>query len=264
MNMVTFTQSALVLIREGAEALLIIAALAAYLNRTGVPEKTRILYWGAGLAVGLSIFTAIVFVQFFDGGHSDLVEGVSLLLAAAILLYVSGWLFTKRDAEQWQGYLQDKTEQAIGSRGLWALGAVAFFAVFREGAETILFLHALAINGNGWSFSLLSGVLAGSVFLVAIYFAVRKLALRLPLKPFFIGTAVFLYALAVLFAGQGIQEFQEMGWISFSELSFIPGWLAELGVNPSMEGFSVQALLILAVPLAIAFEAKRRPASSEA
>ncbi|MDH5750403.1 MAG: FTR1 family protein [Rhodospirillales bacterium] len=263
MNTVTFTESALILIREGAEALLIIAALAAYLNRTGLTEKIRVLYWGAGWALVASGITAVIFEYFFGGNHNDLLESVTMLLAAGVLVYVSGWLFFKRDAANWQKYLHDKVGNAVSNTNMWALGSVAFLAVYREGAETILFLQATAIKGGGWTPSLIAGLLAGAAVLLAVFLAVRKLALRLPFKPFFIATAAFLYVLALLFTGQGILEFQEMGWVSLTELSAVPGWLVDIGVNPTVESVTVQVLMILAVPLTIVYE-QRRLAASEA
>jgi high-affinity iron transporter len=251
---VTLVKTAVVIMREGAEALLIIAALAAYLGRVGAEGKVRVLYWGSGLAIAASATAAWMFWLFFDGGHSDLLEGVVMLLAAGVLIYVSGWLFAKRDAAAWQGYIKGRVEAAIGTGGMLALGAAAFLAVFREGAETILFLYALASEGSGAQAAtaggIAGGILLGGGVLVAAFLGVRKLALRLPLKPFFTGTAVLLYGLAVLFIGPALIEFQEMEWLPYDSAP-VPEWLVGIGVSDTFEGLAIQLALLAAVPIAL-------------
>jgi high-affinity iron transporter len=86
-----FLQAAGILIREGLEAILVIAALAVYLIKVGANARLPALYGGAGVAVLASIGTAWVFERFFGGAHDDLMEGVIILVAAALMLYVSGW-----------------------------------------------------------------------------------------------------------------------------------------------------------------------------
>lgn len=260
MDFTQFTQAALILLREGAEALLIIAALSAWLVRAGAPEKVRVLYGGAGAAVLASFAAAWIFVAWFGGAHSDLMESVVLLVAAGVLIWVSGWLFARRDAAVWTAYLRDRMDRSLGRGGVLTLGFAAFLAVFREGAETILFLQAIALDGDGWSLSLAAGVAAGLGAVVAAYLAVRKLAIRIPLRPFFIGTAALLYLMAVLFVGQAIVEFQEMQWLPYNDMP-VPQWLADVGVSDSREGLFVQMFLLLAVPLALRLSVFRRAAA---
>lgn len=259
MDFSQFTQSTLILLREGAEALLIIAALSAWLVRSGEGEKARVLYAGAGLAVLASFAAAWMFVALFGGGHSDILESVVLLLAAGVLIWVSGWLFARRDVGAWTAYLQNSMGRSLSRGSLLTLGFAAFLAVFREGAETILFLQAIAIDGNGWTLSLLAGIAAGLGAVMVAYLLVRKLAIRLPLKPFFVGTAALLYLMAVLFIGQAVMEFQEMMLLPYSEIA-MPGWLAEIGLSNTQEGLLTQLIMLLAVPLALRLPAFRRRA----
>src|SRR5271154_6298033 len=99
-------QSGAVLLREGLEALLVIAALAAFLIRAGVPEKVKSLYIGAGLAIVASIGAAVVFELFFEGEHNDFVEAGVMVVAAALMLYMSGWMFLKQDPKAWLAALR--------------------------------------------------------------------------------------------------------------------------------------------------------------
>jgi high-affinity iron transporter len=267
MMSVTLAKTTLIILREGAEALLIVAALAAYLGRIGAEGKIKVLYWGATLAIAASAFAAWMFWLFFDGGHSDLLEGVVMLLAAGVLIYVSGWLFAKRDAAAWQGYIKGRVESAVGAGSLFALGMAAFLAVFREGAETILFLYALVSESAGAQASaaggIAGGILIGGGILVAAFIAVRKLALRLPLKPFFTGTAILLYGMAVLFIGPALLEFQEMAWLPYDSAP-VPEWLIDVGVSDTFEGLAVQVALIALIPLALKFIPAMRAHTAQA
>lgn len=264
MSGVIVSQSAFILLREGAEALLVIAALAAYLSRSGSPEKTRVLYWGAGLAVLASFVVAYIFSVFYDGGHNDVVEGATMLLAALVMIYVSGWLFARRDAAAWQAYLRSRVDSAIETTsGVAPLGLVAFLAVFREGAETILFLQALAGGQDGTWSAVLTGVAGGSLGLAVIFFAVRSLAIRLPLKPFFTVTAALLYLLAVSFVGKGVVEFQELAWLPITDVA-TPAWLAALGIGNTWETLGPQLVLLALVPVALSLPMMRVGRRAEA
>src|SRR5690606_28512736 len=117
--------------------------------------------------------------------HDDLTEGLIMAAAALLLLYVSGWLWARRDPAAWQRYLQTQADRALAADGPLLLAGIAFLAVFREGAETILFLHAVVAGENGAGPAMLAGLGLAAVALVAIYWAMTRLALRLPLRPVF-------------------------------------------------------------------------------
>ena len=90
-----FIQAAIILLREGLEAMLVIAALAGYLKKVGSAHRIGALYGGALAAVGASLIAAWLFAVLNSGEHSDVLEGVIILIAAALMLYVSGWLMVK-------------------------------------------------------------------------------------------------------------------------------------------------------------------------
>ena len=146
-----FIQAAIILLREGLEAMLVIAALAGYLTKAGAGHRIQALYGGALAAVGASVIAAWLFAVLNSGEHSDVLEGIIILVAAALMLYVSGWLMVKQDPRGWQDYLAHKADHALSQDTVWAVGALAFLAVFREGAETVLFINALAKTEGGWS-----------------------------------------------------------------------------------------------------------------
>jgi high-affinity iron transporter len=241
-------QSGSILLREGLEALLVIAALAAFLTRAGVPEKVRSLYIGAGLAILASLGAAVVFEVFFGGEHNDFMEAGVMVVAAVLMLYMSGWMYLKQDPKAWMSELRRSAERALDSGTTISLGAIAFLAVFREGGETVLFLHALAKSGGGWSFGLIAGLVVAAVCLAAIFYAMQKLALMLPLRPVFLVTSAFLFLMGLRFVGGALQELQEQTVVPYTAAP-IPHWLEQFGVNPTWEALGAQ-LVIVAIAVA--------------
>lgn len=239
-----FVQAAVILLREGLEAMLVIAALAGYLRKVGGGHRIMALYSGALAAVGCSIIAAWLFAVLNSGEHNDIFEAIVILFAAALMLYVSGWLMVKQDPRGWQDFLATKADNALAQDTAWAVGALAFFAVFREGAETILFLVALASTEGGWNAGLIGGICAALAGLVVIFYFLNQVARKIPLRPLFIVTSAFLFVMAIKFIGDAIQELQEQAIVPVTEVKGFPilGWL---GLNATVEALSIQFLIIL-------------------
>ncbi|WP_083530820.1 FTR1 family protein [Methylobacterium sp. AMS5] len=255
----TFVQAFIILFREGLEALLVIAALAAFLRRANAAERIAPVYMGALAAVVASIVMAWVFATFYDGNHSDLFEAGVMLAAAVLLFYMSGWMFLRQDPKAWQADLNRLAERALGAGTMLSLAGIAFLAVFREGAETILFVHTLAKTANGFDAALLGGLAAATLALVAMFVAMQWLALRLPLRPMFVVTSAFLFFMGLRMVGQAFQELQEQALIPFTT-DGVPAFVSEWGLsNGSWEALGTQ-LAILAVAAAAALVSLRRKA----
>ena len=235
-------QSGSILLREGLEAMLIISALAGFLQRAGAQDALRWLYAWALAALAFSLAGAVIFALFFDGAHDDRVEAVVMTLAAGLMLYMSGWLFLKQDPRAFQAELRHSADRAISHGALVSLGLIAFFAVFREGAETVLFLHALAQTAGGWSAGLLGGLAAAALALAALYVAMQWFALRLPLRPVFLVTSALLFVMGLKFIGAALQEVQEMQWLAMTPVH-LPDFLTDLGFNASREALVAQGLV---------------------
>ncbi|GJD59701.1 FTR1 family protein [Methylobacterium dankookense] len=240
----TFVQAFTILFREGLEALLIIAALAAFLRRAGAADKITPVYAGAGAAVVASLGMAWVFETYFDGNHNDLFEAAVMLAAAVLMFYMSGWLFVRQDPKAWQADLNRLAERALGASTVLSLAGIAFLAVFREGAETILFLHALAKSNSGFDGSLFAGLGVAALALAAMFVAMQWLALRLPLRPMFVITSAFLFVMGLKLVGEAFQEFQEQTIIPFHDEG-VPGFVSSIGFNGSWEALGTQAALAL-------------------
>ena len=256
----TFVQAAIILLREGLEALLVIAALAAYLGKVGAHDRLPAFYTGAAFAVLASLGAAWAFEVFNNGAHSDILEGVVIFLAAALMLYVSGWLLVRQDPRAWQGFLKSKADMALAKRTGIAVAVLAFLAVFREGAETVLFIHALAKTSGGFGAELFAGLAAAALALVVLFFVINAVARRLPLRPMFLATSAFLFFMAIKFIGEAIQEFQEQQLIGYTEFSGST-WLSVIGFNPTIEALALQfAVIALAIVTFIALDRRGRQA----
>ncbi|HEX6001340.1 MAG TPA: FTR1 family protein [Hyphomicrobiaceae bacterium] len=251
----SFIEALTVVLREGLEAILVLAALAAYLASAGAGHRLKALWSGAALALLVSIGAAWVFERYYNGAHNDIVEGVIIFIAAALMLYVSGWLFLKQDPAAWKAHLDRHAERALSAGSAYLIGALSFLAVSREGAETILFLHVLAKSSGGWTAPLVSGGAAAVLALAALFWIIVKTTRRLPLRGVFLATSFFLFVMGVKFVGEGLQELQEQAVIPFD---IAPGadLLMALGLNPTWEAIAAQAAVIILAALSLTVAAR--------
>jgi high-affinity iron transporter len=259
-----FVASFFLLVREGFEAILIVAALMTFLAKAGAPERRRDVARGAWLAVGASLITwALVELLFkVTPGQREMVEGGTMLLAAAVLFYVSYWLLSKIEAAKWTAFVRGKMQSALSSGSGMALTAVAFLAVYREGFETILFYKALFTSAGASGVSVVGGIAAGSVGLVAVYLLINQLGLRVAMKPFFAVTGVMLYYMAFVFAGKGIAELQEARIIPLTVIEGAPR-IPVLGIYPTVESLVVQGLLLALALVAAGWALRPKPSAPE-
>ncbi|MDQ1258565.1 MAG: high-affinity iron transporter, partial [Pseudomonadota bacterium] len=230
----TLIQSLLILLREGIEAMLVVGALATYLRRAGGADRVWVIHAGVGAAVLLSLLTSWALLGWLQAlsASRTVVEGVSLVLASGVLFYVSFWLFSKREAQRWQAWIAQQLDSALSRGSTLALGAAAFLAVYREGAETVLFYHALHAAQPTHTSAIAAGLGAGVVALAGVYVLYRHTAVQLPLRTFFGVTAALLYTMAVVFLGQAIVELQAAGWLYSTALAGIPT-VSWLGLAPT-------------------------------
>ncbi|PYP18484.1 MAG: hypothetical protein DMD54_05075, partial [Gemmatimonadetes bacterium] len=263
-----FVASFFLLLREGFEAILIVAALMTFLVKAGAPvQRRRDVARGAWLAVAASLLTWVLVELLFQvtPGQRETIEGATMLLAAVVLFYVSYWLLSKVEAAKWTAFVRGKMETALSSGSGVALTAVAFLAVYREGFETILFYKALfsSAGPSGGSVSVVAGIAAGSVGLVLVYFAINQLGLRVAMKPFFTVTGIMLYYMAFVFAGKGIAELQSAQVISLTVIENAPR-LPVFGIYPTLESLAVQGVLLVLAIVAVIRGWSTRPKPSRA
>jgi high-affinity iron transporter len=236
-----FWFSVLVIVREGFEAAVIIAALLAVLKGRGAVERARWVHagWLSALGVG-----AVVFVlgrKVIAGALNEKIEGYLAFVAAAMLLHAAMWLNAKTTTRQTMGALRVRTRDAVEG-GAIALFGIAFLAMFRESFETAVFLEALSIDAPS---AVAWGAFTGSILLAGLVFAVSRLGLRLPMRALFNASTVALVVTAVMLLGQGIHSFEEVGLLASRPMSFIR--IDFLGVYPDRLGLLAQLSLSVLV-----------------
>ncbi|HUO82813.1 MAG TPA: cytochrome c/FTR1 family iron permease [Gammaproteobacteria bacterium] len=243
-----FVSGLLILLREGLEAILLLAAIAMYLKRTGHARGMAFLHvgWVGALAAGLLTWLAALTLIDLSGAQREAVEGFAALLAAAVLLYVGMWLHRHSLAARWQAFLQQRIGRHLSAGTLWGIAGLAFIAVYREVFETLLFYQALWLQAARPG-PLLAGAASASIALAVIAWLVFRIGARLPLRQFFRVNGVLMFALAVIFTGKGVAALQEAGMFPARLVDFPR--IDLLGVYPTVQSLGAQlgCLLIGAV-----------------
>lgn len=253
-------QAFLILIREGLEALLVVAAVIAYLVKSGNKRFAKWIYLGVVAGLAGSGLVAVLFTFLFGGSGpiQEISEGVCALIATLMLLWTSNWMLNKSSVEAWNNYIRNKTEAAVagaqskvesGQRlGLGMIASLAmlsFLAVFREGAETVIFyesIYSMSQDAHGmWI-----GGLAAAAVLIVIFLILRFTSVKIPIGPFFLVTSIVMAALVVIFAGGGIHALIEGDLIEGTYLSTVPtnDWI---GLYPYVETITAQVIAAIAV-----------------
>jgi len=257
-NSAAFSGAMVILVREGLEALLVIAALAAFLIKTDRRDGLVYLHigWAGALILGGFTWLASQYLVSFSGASREMTEGIAALIAMVVLLWVGFWLHSKTNAKQWQKFIEGSINKAISSGTMWAIAGLSFIAVYREVFETILFYQAMWVQAQGSAkVSMLGGMGTAAGVLVLLGWMILRYSARLPLRQFFSFTSVFMFVLAIIFAGKGVAALQEAGILSMAPISFPR--IDILGIYPSIEGLSLQlGLLIMAVIIYFGYRRK--------
>ena len=249
-----------IILREGFEALIIVAAVVAYLVKTGNAKAMgKVVYSSVGVAVILSFVMAWIMNVIFGeaaGQKRELMEGITMLVAVGLLFYVGFWLLSNAGAKKWNDYIKSHVSESISSGSSTALWWTVFLAVFREGAETVLFYQALIFDAKdsaGYSM-IAAGFVVGLIVLLIVYFLFKIFAVKIPIKPFFIFTSAIIFYMSIVFVGKGVGELVE-GKIFIPTiikgLSF-PDWMRDwLGLMPYYESLVPQIIMVLALVIGI-------------
>ncbi len=238
----------------------------AYLVKTDHSDKLKVIYNGCISALVLSVLTAVLVKWVFNvsAASQELLEGGTMLLAAVVLFSISYWLISKVEAQKWTSYIKGKVSSSLSSGSLKALWFVAFLAVYREGAETVLFYQALASDASGQGLTwIAAGFGVGCAMLIGVYFVMKHGAVRLPIRPFFMVTGTLLYYMAFVFTGKGMMELIEGKLIEPSLVSWMPT-ISFVGLYPYWQTLIPQMLLVLAALTALAYMMKQRVAAADA
>jgi high-affinity iron transporter len=239
--------AAIIVFREGLEAVLIVAALLASFRRRENLHLRRPVWLGVGLAFLASALTWVLMwgaIQQF-ARYGERVEAVVSLIAIGVLLLIMNWFYHKI---YWTDRLADfhqQKQQALRRAGLGAslgLVAVGFESIYREGFETVLFLQSLVLQGG--VLDVLWGTLAGLLAVTGLGLLIFQLQLKLPQKKMLIFTGLLVLFVLTVMVGQTAHVLQVVGWLGVSPVGWkAPYWLGTwLGVYPTLEGLLLQAL----------------------
>lgn len=248
-----FLASLTIILREGLEALLIVAAITAYLVKNDHRDKLHIIKNSVIVGLVCSVITAALFQWLFTnaGASREMLEGITMLIAVVVLFMMSYWLLSKVEATQWKKYLENKLARSLTAGSIAGLWFASFLAVYREGAETVLFYYALGADGAASSLSgIFGGLGVGIIILAIIFLVMRYSVVKLPLKPFFLFTGGFMYLMAFVFAGKGVLELIEAKIFNPTLVDSVPQ-IGVLGIYPYVETLVPQIVLVIAALIAL-------------
>ena len=240
-----FTSSLIILLREGLEAILVLAAIITFLIKTD--RRDAVIYvhmgWIAALLAGIVTWYVTKQIIDYSSVSRTLTEGFTALFAAAMLLYVGYWLHNHSHADRWKTFIQGRIHDTVSNGAVWGLVFISFVAVYREVAETVLFYETLWLQTDPSHYSyLLGGFVSAAFILLAMAWLMFRLSIKLPLRLFFRANAALLTVLAVIFAGKGIAALQEAGKLRIDPINFPEIHL--LGIYPTLESIGLQLILV--------------------
>ncbi|MEJ3587617.1 cytochrome c/FTR1 family iron permease [Pseudomonas bubulae] len=241
----SYISGLLILLREGLEAILVLAAILAFLRNTGQQSAVRSVNvgWGLALVAGLATWALAAYVIDVSGAQRELLEGCTALFASVMVLWLGVWMHDRRHAAAWQDYIKSSL---VSGGGRFGFAILAFFSVYRELFEVILFYETLWLQaGPAGHNAVLAGGATALVLLMGLAWIILRGSAKLPLALFFSINAALLCALSVVFAGHGVKALQEAGIFGTRPVAFFDfDWL---GIHADAYSLSAQAVAILAI-----------------
>nr|WP_275583963.1 FTR1 family protein [Mammaliicoccus sp. R-M62] len=242
----TFWDAALILLREGVEALLIIMAL---LTVTRKAEQTKASKWimsGSLLGIILSIALAFIFKAMFEnlGSTRELTEGIVGICSVILMVIVGAWLHSKSSLESWEKFINKNMDKAMSTGSLLTFGLVAFLSVFREGAETIIFY--LGIVGKISTWALILGILVAVFILILIAVFFNQITKWIPIHRLFFIMSLFILLLAFKILGVSVHTLQILNILPQHTINHLP-FIDLIGLYPTYETVIPQLILIVIV-----------------
>jgi len=245
-----FLYAFIIILREGFEALIIVAAVIALLIKSGNSKHLNIVYSALGVAVVLSIATAYGLNYIFGsenaGQTREVMEGAVMLIAVVLLFYVGFWLLSNASSKKWTAYIQGQISSSLSSGDSKMLWWTVFLAVYREGAETVLFYLALLFDAKtpAATSMVAAGFVAGLAALIIVYIVIKEFSLKIAIKPFFIATSVIIFYMSVVFVGKGVMELVEGKVFVPTVIDGLPT-ITWIGFYPYVQSLVPQAVMIV-------------------
>ena len=251
----TALDSMLILLREGVEALIIVLSLASALK--AAKQKKGLIWIYAGALVGIfsSILAAVILKYSFpalsSGTNREIIEGVVGIFAVIMMIGIGIWLHSKSSVKAWKKYMDTKLNLVLSTGSFISMFTLSFLAVFREGAETILFyagIMPLISTSN-----LLIGIALAIVALIIIGIIMVKASGKLPISKVFLVLSWLIYILGFKMLGVSIHALQITDMLSNHIIDYLPT-IEILGIYPSFEVVIAQLIYIIVVAISIFYE----------
>ncbi len=248
---IAFTSSFAIIFREGLESVLILGAIMTYLEASRNNQFKKYIYYGVIAALGATAITWIIasYIIEISGANRELIEAIAALSATAVLFYVSFWVLNKIEHKKWMEFVKAKVWQATTTGSVMVFVMLSFFTVYREGFETVLFYQAMSGFAKYMEVYVGLGFILGIVSLLGVYYIMRKLGKKLPLRALFGLTMGVGAYLSIAFLGNAIRELQVLEIVPYTGLiGTVPRLDINLammtGIYPTLETLIAQAILL--------------------
>jgi high-affinity iron transporter len=248
---IAFSTSFSIIFREGLESALIIGAILTYLQASRNARFKKHVYYGILIAVaatGATWFVAQYLIE-ISGADRELIEAIAGLSAVAVLFWVSFWVLNRIETKKWIEFVKAKVWKATTTGSVIIFSALAFFTVYREGFETVLFYQAMLSFAKYMELYVVFGMIVGLAVIVGVAIMINRLGKKLPLRVLFALTMGIGAYMSIAFMGNAIRELQELGVVSTTPLfGIVPRLDINLatmtGIHPTLESIVAQIVLL--------------------
>ncbi|MGQ0795946.1 MAG: FTR1 family protein [Nitrosopumilaceae archaeon] len=248
---IAFSSSFALIFREGLESVLILGAILTYLEASRNTKFKPYVYYGVVAAIAATAVTWFIasYVIEISGANRELIEAIAALSATAVLFYVSFWILNKIETKKWMEFVKAKVWQASATGGFTVFVMLSFFTVYREGFETVLFYQAMFGFAKYMEVYVGLGFVLGIAVLFVVYYTMRKVGKRLPLKALFGLTMGVGAYLSIAFIGNAVRELQTLDIVPVTNMiGTIPRLDINLstmtGIHPTLETVIAQIVLL--------------------
>ena len=247
----TFVDAMFILLREGVEALLIVLALVSSLKAANQKKGLRWVYAGAAAGILASVVIAFILQALFpavsSGTNREILEGFVGIFAVVMMIGIGFWLHSKSSLKSWKNYIDRKMDVVLSTGSFISMFVLSFLAVFREGAETILFyvgiLPLISLQ------NLITGVVSAILILIVIALVLIYASSKIKIHQVFFILTWTIYFLAFKMLGTSIHMLQVVGILPLHVIHFIPT-VEVLGIYANIEVFISQLILIIIIMIA--------------
>jgi high-affinity iron transporter len=248
---IAFSTSFSIIFREGLESALIIGAILTYLQASRNNHFKKHVYYGILIAVAATAATWFIaqYIIEISGANRELIEAIAGLSAVAVLFWVSFWVLNKIETKKWIEFVKAKVWKATTTGSVIVFTALAFFTVYREGFETVLFYQAMLSFARYMELYIVAGLVIGLAVIIGVAILVNKLGKRLPLRALFALTMGIGAYMSIAFMGNAVRELQELGVVPTTPLfGIVPRLDINLatmtGIHPTLESVVAQVILL--------------------